>query len=159
MLLASAAAVVAGQLPSAAEDTPPGIEEDYSYPAAEKVLAEKGIKLIKGDGHLTLTDCGPTPNTPPNDLILVQSSDLTLPAGRNFCFRPKGTSGYLTMEIPKVYFVRGDNTNTVSAKLEVKDDPTVVEVEQVDPGEWQPVGEGQSRGEATVLELRFPFTS
>ncbi|PTA46038.1 hypothetical protein C8054_12330 [Micromonospora sp. RP3T] len=60
------------------------------------------------------------------------------------------------MEIPMVYFVRGDSTNTVDAKVEVKDDPTVVETEQVDPGEWQPVGEGQARGTATLLELRFP---
>ncbi|WBB67545.1 hypothetical protein [Micromonospora sp. WMMD812] len=159
LLLASAAAAVVGQLPSAAEDTPPGIEEDYSYPGAAKVLADKGITLVKGDGHIVLADCGANPNNPPADLILVQSNDLSLPAGSNFCFRPKGTSGYLTMEIPMVYFVRGDSTNTVAAKVEVADDPTVVEVEQVDPGEWQPVGIGQSRGDATILELRFPFTS
>ncbi|MBB5476297.1 hypothetical protein [Micromonospora parathelypteridis] len=159
VVLASTAAVVISQLPSSAEDTPPSIVEDYSYPGAAQVLAQRGIKLIKGDGHITLVDCGSRPNNPPEDLILVQSNDLTLPGGSNFCFKPTGASGLLTMEIPKVYFVRGDNTNTLAAKVEVKDDPTVVEVEEVTPLEWQPVGVGQERGDATILELRYPFTS
>ncbi|MFI6273155.1 hypothetical protein [Micromonospora zamorensis] len=159
VVLASAAAVIVSQLPSAAEDTPPSIVEDYAYPGAAQVLAQRGVKLIKGDGHIVLTDCGSSPNNPPEDLILVQSNDLTLPGGVNFCFKASGTSGLLTMEIPKVYFVRGDVTRTLAAKVEVKDDPTVVEVEEVLPEEWQPVGVGQDRGEATILELRYPFTS
>ncbi|WFF00295.1 hypothetical protein [Micromonospora sp. WMMD964] len=159
VVLASAAAVVVSQLPSAAEDTPPSIVEDYSYPGAAQVLAQRGIKLIKGDGHITLVSCGSTPNNPPADLILVQSNDLTLPAGINFCFKATGTTGLLTMEIPQVYFVRGDSTRTIAAKVEVKDEPTVVEVEEVIPAEWQPVGVGQGRGDATILELRYPFTS
>lgn len=158
-MLASAAAVIVSQLPSAAEDTPPSIVEDYAYPGAAQVLAQRGIKLIKGDGHIVLTDCGSTPHNPPADLILVQSNDLTLPGGTNFCFKASGASGLLTMEIPQVYFLRGDGTRTIAAKVEVKDDPTVVEVEEVLPREWQPVGVGQDRGDATILELRYPFTS
>lgn len=145
--------------PSLAEDVPSSIVEDFSYPGASQVEADLGIKLIKGDGHIVLADCGANPSNPPADLILVQSNDFSLPDRRNFCFSTKGASGYLTMEIPKVYFVRGDDTHTVAAKVEVKDDPTVVETERVDPGEWQPMGVGQSRGDATVLELRFPFSS
>lgn len=156
--LAGVVTFVAGK-PSLAEDAPSSLVADFSYPGAAEVESERGIKLIKGDGSITLADCGSDPNRPPADLILVQSNDFSLPGGRNFCFRPKGESGYLTMEIPKVYFIRGDDINTVAAKVEVKDDPTVVEVEQVDPGEWQPVGLGQARGDATVLELRFPFDS
>lgn len=145
--------------PSSAEDTPPSIVEDFGYPGAVQVEADLGIKLIKGDGHILLADCGANPTNPPADLILVQSNDISLPSGGNFCFRANGASGYLTMEIPKVYFVRGDDTHTVAAKVEVKDDPTVVETEQVDPGEWQPLGAGQARGDATLLELRYPFAS
>ncbi|MEO3772192.1 hypothetical protein [Micromonospora sp. B9E7] len=159
VVLASAAAVIVSQLPSVAEDTPPSLVEDYSYPGAAQVLAQRGVKLIKGDGHIILVDCGSSPNNPPADLILVQSNDFTLPGGTNFCFKATGASGLLTMEIPKVYFVRGDDTRTVAAKVEVKDDPTVVEVEEVTPKEWQPVGVGQARGDATILELRYPFTS
>ena len=107
------------------------------------MLAQRGVKLIKGDGHIVLADCGSNPNNPPDDLILVQSNDLTLPGGINFCFKASGASGLLTMEIPKVYFVRSDVTRTLAAKVEVKDDPAVVEVEEVLPEEWQPVGVGQ----------------
>jgi hypothetical protein len=31
----------------------------------------------------------------------------------------------------------------------------VIEVERVDPGEWEAVGSGG--GDATILELRFPY--
>jgi hypothetical protein len=144
---------------SAVAESPPSIEENYDYPGAAQVLAQRGIKLYKGDGHIVLVDCGPNPNTPPADLILVQSWDLNLPGGPNFCFKAKGTTGYLTMEISQAYFLRGENSRAISAKVETRDEPTVIDVERVDPGEWQPVGEGQSRGPATVLELRYPATA
>jgi hypothetical protein len=131
------------------------IVENGSYPGAARVLAERGIKLITGDGHIMLADCGPDPDQPPSDLILVQSLDQSLPAGANFCFKATGPHGYLTMEIPQVYFVRGENTRTIAAKVETHDATPVVETFQVDPREWQPLGIGQSRGDATVLELRF----
>jgi hypothetical protein len=61
------------------------------------------------------------------------------------------------MEIDEVYFVRGENDRTIAAKVEVQDATPVTETERVDPGEWQPVGVGQARGDATLLELRYPF--
>jgi len=106
-----------------------------------------------------LAGCGANPNLPPADLILVQSLKPDFPAGPNFCFKATGTEGYLTMEIPDAYFVRGENGRTIAAKVETHDNPTVVETEKVEPGEWQPVGVGQSRGSATILELRYPFGS
>jgi len=140
-------------------DPAQAIVEDYSYPGADTVLTQRGIKLIKGDGHIVLADCGANPDVPPADLILVQSLKPDFPAGPNFCFKATGAAGYLTMEIPDVYFVRGDNGRTIAAKVETHDNPTVVETEKVEPGEWQAVGVGQSRGSATILELRYPFGS
>jgi hypothetical protein len=136
----------------------PSIVEPRDYPGAADILATRGIHVFKGDGHITLVDCGANPNTPPAELILVQTYDLTLPGGPDFCFRARGTSGFLTMEINKAFTIRGDNAHTVAAKVETADDQTVVETEQVDPREWQPVGIGQSRGEAKILELRYPHT-
>lgn len=144
---------------AAVDDTIPSAVEDYSYPGAAQVLAERGIKLHRGDGHIMLTDCGADPNRPPLDLILVQSYNLNVPGNPNYCFKATGSSGYLELEISQAYFVRGENNRTISAKVETKDEPTVVDVERVDPGEWQPVGESQLRGEATILELRFPYQS
>jgi hypothetical protein len=145
--------------PAAAEL--PSLVEDYSYPGAAQLLTQRGITLHKGDGRITLVDCGADPNNPPADLILVQTNDLTLPGNPNFCFKANGTSGFLTMELSQVYFIRGENSRTVSATLEVQPvddpaDPTVVKEAEVTPGEWQPVGVGASEGEAALLELRYP---
>lgn len=136
--------------------------EDFAYPGAAEVLANRGIRLHKGDGHLTLADCGVTSDNPPADLILVQTHDLSLPGDPNFCFRATGTSGFLTVEISQVYVIRGESARSLSAKVEVEpaagtSDPVVVKSERVDPKEWQPMGIGNNEGEATLLELRFPY--
>lgn len=140
-----------------AAEEPASLVEDYSYPGAAAIEADRGIKLIKGDGHIVLADCGSDPDLPPVDLILVQTSKPGAPAEVNHCFKATGTSGFLTMEVDEVYFVRGENDRTIAAKVEVRDATPVTETERVDPGEWQPVGVGQARGEATLLELRHPF--
>jgi len=151
-----ALAGAAGPGPAGADEVQPSTVEDYAYPGAERVLAERGVRLVSGDGHIALADCGPNPDAPPADLILVQTLDFDLPGDPNFCFRATGAVGHLALEISKVYLIRGESDRTVFAKVETLDDPAVVDVEQVDPREWQPVGIGQSRGDATVLELRFP---
>jgi hypothetical protein len=159
-LAAAALVVVTGAVAQSsaaqAEDTPPSIVEDFAYPGADHIT---GVKLIKGDGHIVLADCGADPNLPPEDLILVQTSKVGNPDETNFCFKATGTSGYLTMELDEVYFIRGDGDRTVAAKVEVQDATPVTETEEVEPGEWQPVGVGQSRGTATLLEIRYPFAS
>ncbi|MBQ1047601.1 hypothetical protein KBX50_03735 [Micromonospora sp. C51] len=63
------------------------------------------------------------------------------------------------MEIAKVYFIRNRDSGNLDAKLEIKDDPAAVEVETLEPEEWRPVGEGASRGDAVLLELRFPASA
>ncbi|MDI3424356.1 hypothetical protein [Streptomyces luteolus] len=40
--------------PRAAAEMPVAIE-DFNYPGANKLLAERGITLKRGDGHITLT--------------------------------------------------------------------------------------------------------
>ncbi len=41
---------------------------DYAYPDRDKLLAEKGLKLLSGDGDITLTDC-----TAGSDLVQMRS--------------------------------------------------------------------------------------
>jgi len=142
-----------------ADDPSTSLVEDYSYPGAAQVEATRGIKLIKGDGHIMLADCGSDPNLPPVNLILVQTSRLGSPDETNHCFKATGAKGFLTMEVDDVYFIRGEQDRTVAAKVEVQEATPVTETERVDPGEWQPIGIGQGRSAATLLELRFPFTS
>ncbi len=79
---------------------------DFGYPNADKILAEKHITLKRGDGHILLADCGSA-----TDLMEVWSR-----ANEKICFRVTGTKGYLTLEIPAVFAVKG---NAYSAKVDM----------------------------------------
>ncbi|HEU5110501.1 MAG TPA: discoidin domain-containing protein [Micromonosporaceae bacterium] len=150
-------AVRPGTYPAPTGEALASIVEQRDYPDAARILAERGITLHKGDGHILLVDCGPD-GTPPADMLVIETYDLDLPGGPKVCFRASGSAGWLTMEISKAFLVRSDATRTVAATVETQDNPTVIDVERVDPGEWQAVGVGQSRGDAKILELRYPFT-
>ncbi|MEO3777429.1 hypothetical protein ABGB16_11365 [Micromonospora sp. B11E3] len=129
----------------AAEVTePPSIEEDYSYPGAAAILAEKGIKLIKGSGTIMLADC---PTAVTNELIWVNTLSGYI------CFKATSNVGWLTMEIEEVYSIRGDMNNG-SAKITVDGESETV---QLVKGAWRGVGVGEdeTKGLATLLEIRL----
>ncbi len=80
-------------------DTMGSLVEDYSYPGAVTIKAERGIELISGDGNITLlADCtGSTPK------IKIETF---LPGGEAmYCFAVRGDSGYLKLDVPNVYFI------------------------------------------------------
>ncbi|HKT02349.1 MAG TPA: hypothetical protein VJT31_22700 [Rugosimonospora sp.] len=102
-LAGSTAAFSAG-----AQDTPPSIVEDFSYPGAADILAQYNVKLISGDGHILFADC----TTPPVNDIGVIKVYTTEQVGVNgaglVCFRVLASSGHLELEVPGVYEIRGD---------------------------------------------------
>ncbi|PRW63011.1 hypothetical protein CEP50_12540 [Actinopolyspora mortivallis] len=127
----------------ATNSTPPPIVEDYSYPGADAIEAETGIKLIEGDGNIIKTGCDT--DTP---VIKVESVDVA-----TSCYEVIGESGWLTMEIPRVYAIHGDD-HSVDASLTVNGETENV---QISPGEYTPVGEGQQPPDndpAALVELR-----
>lgn len=95
---------------SAAEDTvapvageTPGFAvETFDYPQADKILAERDIVLKRGDGHITLADCATGTGQ-----LEVWAHDKD-----KICFDVRGNSGWLTLEIPAVYGVRGNDYAT-----------------------------------------------
>lgn len=103
--------------------------EDFAYPQADKILAEQGILLKRGDGHIVLVECGSEA-----DLLEVYARN---DVNDKFCFRTTGNSGYLSLELPAVY---GVQTNEYATELS-----TTVEGEdhQYDVGanSWAAVGE------------------
>jgi hypothetical protein len=126
--LPAAGSAVAGtaQTAQAADEQAP-LVEDYSYPGADKILAEQGFKLITGDGHMLLADC---PSTPGNDGFIRVRRNLKPIA----CFKvPAGQSGRLTMEIPEVTFIKGDD-HTVKATLAGQS--TAIDISK---NEWTPI--------------------
>ncbi|MCF3105191.1 hypothetical protein IPZ58_26890 [Streptomyces roseoverticillatus] len=103
--------------------------EDFGYPNADKIKEEKGITLKRGDGHIMLADCGSS-----TALMEVWSRKL----GKT-CFRVTGPSGYLTLEVPAVYAVKGGSEHATNVTLEAPDGRKQ-EVEVANK-EWKGVGE------------------
>ncbi|MCZ7456217.1 hypothetical protein [Streptomyces sp. WMMC940] len=109
-------------------DAAPGYAvEDFNYPQADKILAEQGFLLKRGDGHIVLATCGSEP-----DLLEVWARSK-----EKVCFRFTGNKGYLSLELPSVYGIKGNDYNT--------DVTMTVENEEksfkVDKNSWTPVGE------------------
>ncbi|MFG2571538.1 hypothetical protein [Streptomyces sp. NPDC048481] len=77
--------------------------ENFDYPQADKILAEKKIVLKRGDGHITLADCaGGT------GLLEIMARNRT----DRICFKVAGNSGWLTLEVPAVYAIKGNDYTT-----------------------------------------------
>ncbi|MEU4872413.1 hypothetical protein [Streptomyces sp. NPDC021608] len=77
--------------------------ETFDYPGADKILAEKKIVLKRGDGHITLADCAS--GTGLLEIMARNRAD-------RICFKVVGNSGWLTMEIPAVYAIKGNDYTT-----------------------------------------------
>ncbi|MFG1644464.1 hypothetical protein ACGFMK_29625 [Amycolatopsis sp. NPDC049252] len=132
-----------GSAAAASDDAPPPIVETYDYPGADKIFAERGIRLLKGDGHILFTDCSATANP-----IQVWSRTKADP----FCFRVTAQQGYLTLDLASVYLIKGDD-HALKATLTVKGTATVYDVAKND---LVPVGEGldPQNGLTPLVELR-----
>ncbi|MFF7635041.1 trypsin-like serine protease, partial [Kitasatospora sp. NPDC008050] len=126
---------------TAAETVGPSAVEDFSYPGAAKVLADHRITLKSGDGHIVLADCGSG-----TGLVQLYSRAAT---PSEVCFQITGPTGYLSLEIPQVYNIRGD-AHAIKATLNTAGTVTSVDVNKND---WTPVGEGSATGTTTLLEL------
>ncbi|MCH0567294.1 MULTISPECIES: hypothetical protein [unclassified Streptomyces] len=116
--------------------------EDFDYPQADKILAEKNIVLKRGDGHITLADCASGTGQLE---VWARSKD-------KICFQVTGDSGWLTLEIPSVYGVRGNDYATrvdMTAGTEEKSF-------DVAKNSWTPVGESadEQGREFMLVEIR-----
>jgi hypothetical protein len=91
------------QATSVADEAPGYAVEDFNYPNADKILAEKNIKLKRGDGHITLAECAA--DTGQLEVYGRSRTD-------KICFQVTGNSGWLTLEIPMVYGMKGNDYST-----------------------------------------------
>ncbi|GAA1068986.1 hypothetical protein GCM10009665_75160 [Kitasatospora nipponensis] len=126
---------------TAAEATGTTAVEDFGYPGAAQILADRGITLKSGDGHIVLADCASGSN-------LVQLFSRTATPSE-VCFQVTGPTGYLALEIPQVYNIKGDD-HAIKATLNTAGTVTSVDVPK---NTWTPVGEGNTAGAATLLQL------
>lgn len=144
-------ALVAGGQPSGATttatgpvaETGPGYAlEDYNYPNADKILAEQGIVLKRGDGHIVLADCQSEEN-----LLKFLARDRA-----DVCFKVTSDEGFLTLEIPSVHGVRTDDSGNTHLAMTAEDD----RVEYNIPAKtWEGVGESVDGREHVLVEIRI----
>ncbi|MEU1201629.1 hypothetical protein ABZ446_36170 [Streptomyces sp. NPDC005813] len=145
-------ALTGGQADSAARggsveavtDAAPGYAvEDYNYPLADKILEEQNIVLKRGDGRIVLADCASE-----TGLMEVYATSQD-----KICFKVTGSSGWLTMEIPSVYGMKGSADQ--SAEVDMTTDS---EQKTFDVPKDNFVGVGQSDDpegrQWTLMEIR-----
>lgn len=130
----SAVAMAAGEeAPAQPADS---LVEDYAYPAGDAVA---GIKLIKGDGNITLVDCV----NGGAGLLRVRS----FVREDEFCFQLRGKQGYLALELQKTYQLR-DLDTAHSVEAEVTSDGVSQAPIAVPADTWAVIKQ------ATLVELR-----
>lgn len=131
-----------GAVAAVADEAPGYAVEDFGYPNADKILAEKNVVLKRGDGHITLADC-----VTGTGQLEVQARDRS-----KVCFDVKGNSGWLTLELPSVYLIKGNDYAT-EAEMTVGTEEQSFDIAK---NAWTPVGEStdEQAREWTLLELR-----
>jgi hypothetical protein len=134
-----------------ADEAPPFAIEDFNYPQAAQIQAERGFLLKRGDGHIVLLAECPADTTDPDLLRLAARGQ---PGSGYVCFRVSGNTGHLTLEMPSVYGVRTGNFD--SEVVLTPDDGTTTKTYDVPPNTFAGVGESDptgTGGEYTLLEI------
>ncbi|MFF4529693.1 hypothetical protein ACFY1P_10515 [Streptomyces sp. NPDC001407] len=123
------------------DDEMPFAVEKFEYPEAAKILNERGIKLFKGDGRITFTDCAAV-----HDLEVRSRTSQ-----KAFCFTVKGKQGYLSLELADAFGIWTQD-HPVDAKITLDGKEKIVSAPKND---YTPFGEaGDTRKQAVLLELR-----
>jgi hypothetical protein len=131
------------------------IVETFAYPGAAQILAQHGLRVTRGDGHiLFLTSRQFDEGQCEPGQVQVEQSFENPPFGVWYCFRTIGTSGYLTLEVPGTFVIRGGNTPlTATAHLPGGPDRTY----PVPPNQFVPIepGDGTQPPRAVLVQLRI----
>ncbi|MFD8497689.1 hypothetical protein [Amycolatopsis sp. NPDC059657] len=143
-------------------DQQPSAVEDFSYPDADRILADYGVQLISGDGHLLVADSCPR-RADTVGVILVKSTSPVGPAKDGWiCFRVTGPGGHLNLKIPAVYAITGDGLAEGPGhkiRAELSTDAGVHTTVDVGPKETVQVGIAASPPGAPTVLLQLDASS
>ncbi|GAA0345152.1 hypothetical protein [Streptomyces blastmyceticus] len=135
-----------------AADSPPPAVEDYAYPHADKIYQERGIQLKRGDGHIVLVACDNRAG-----LIEVYArgmQDVDKVGQGKFCFHVSGNSGYLSLELPRVYGAKGNDYDT-SVNMRTGTGSSAEDKSfKLEKNLWTPVGESADNPQRREFSLR-----
>jgi hypothetical protein len=131
----------------ATEGEVPAVEH-FSYPDADRIYAEQGVRLLRGNGQILLAECADTPESAATQVKVLTSSSLT---AVEVCFQVKG-AGFVTLELQDVFSVKGAARLVTATVVE---DNVALNV-KVPAGEWVQVGAASDPAVTTsvLVELR-----
>ncbi|MFF3090529.1 hypothetical protein ACFVRB_36630 [Streptomyces nojiriensis] len=143
----TATASAAPTPPPADDQQMPFAVEDFTYPNSTQILADKGIKLIRGDGNITLADCD-------NNAQQIRVYAKEEP-GQNrkpvYCFAARASTGRLSLELARVFAIDAAD-HPLNADLTADG---VTKTVAIAKDGYASVGEGVSSGPRSVLvEIR-----
>lgn len=155
-LLAVTGVLVSGSGSVAAEaaDPAPSLVEDYVHPGAGQILAEHGLKVFKGDGHIVfVTSRALGEEQCAAGQIQVEKWLEAAPYGVYYCFRTIGSQGVLTLEVPGTFLLRGGSV-PIQAKADLPDGQKTYQIAPngfvaIDPGDADQVPQ------AVLVELKI----
>jgi hypothetical protein len=153
-LLAATAGILVTADVAAAADEPPPVTEDFAYPGAAQILTEHGLKVFKGDGQIRFVTSRPfdAGQCPSGQLQVERNLDVE-PYGVYYCFQQLGAQGFLTLEVPGTFGIRG-GTRTVEATAVLPEGERTFTVPPAQPVAISP-GTGEEPPQAVLVELRM----
>ncbi|MFF3740059.1 trypsin-like serine protease [Streptomyces sp. NPDC002566] len=121
--------------------------EDGAYPNAAKTEADKGIKLIRGDGNITLASCNLDAKQ-----IRVQVVGPPVNKQEMYCFVSRASTGLLTLDLNRAFWIDAAD-QPVTATLTAEDGTT--KAVTIPKDGYAPVGEGVVGGNRSrLVEIR-----
>ncbi|MFD8081269.1 trypsin-like serine protease [Kitasatospora sp. NPDC059722] len=149
----TAGAATGDTAPPAPADLPKTSAETFAYPNADQILALRGITVTRGDGGITVTDCGKAGS------FQIKVNAVTKPANNDdmICFAAPGASGYLALTIPEAYRI---TTYGRSVQASLSTDQKPAETVSVAADTTKGIGESiDPKTRAVLLELRVTGSS
>ncbi|WP_327282035.1 MULTISPECIES: trypsin-like serine protease [unclassified Streptomyces] len=132
---------------AATEPAAPFASEDGAYPGAAQILAQKGIKLVRGDGNITLADC----KADAKQIRVMTVEDPAANRAGTYCFASSAATGLLTLELPRVFAIDAAD-QPLTASLTADGATKTVTIAK---DGYASVGEGQIGGaRSTLVEIR-----
>ncbi|MFF8809225.1 trypsin-like serine protease [Streptomyces omiyaensis] len=142
-----AGSAVAADTPSAPAEMPFAFE-DGAYPHADRILAEKGIKLLRGDGNITLADCDPAAR----QIRVMAVKDAGANREGTYCFTSRSDTGLLALQLDRVFAIDAAD-HPLSARL--TPDGGAAKTVTIAADGYASVGEGQVGGlRSALVEIR-----
>ncbi|MFI6763664.1 hypothetical protein ACIBF5_31520 [Micromonospora sp. NPDC050417] len=133
----------------------PSLVEDFTHPGADQILAQHGLKVFKGDGHIVFVGSRgfETDQQCARDEIQVEKTLDVEPYGVWYCFKSTGPSGYLALEVPGTFGIRGGD-RPITAKANLPEGERTYSVPAYTPVAIRP-GTGPETPQAVLVELRL----